>query len=332
MKLCTYETQGLTRVGVILDKDRLADATIACAAYLHAQGETKAYALAEVLTPPSMLAIIEGGASSLDALRKAEQCAKTNPQASGPRGEKLFHAIKDVRLKAPVPRPPKILGPNWNSKSDQERIIRPPGEPHPFYAIKLGTAVTGPYDPIEIPDIGGVISEVEAALIIGKKGKNIPEDKAKEYIFGYTVANDLTALDMRDKQEWVLVKSPTGGEQIRISSAARYKCLDTFCPMGPWLVTADEIDIHNCRMDARVDGELDQTGTTADMVFNFFQLIAYFSKAHTLEPGDVILSATTPLAPDRQKAKLGKINISDKKVLESEIEGIGVIRNPIKRI
>ena len=330
MKLCTFEFQGMTRVGLVLDNERLADVTVAYAAYLHNRGETKAYRLADVLTPPAMLEIIEGGASSLDAIRKAAEYVNAEPAALGPRGEEIIYALKDVHLNAPVPRPRKILGPNWNNKNDQERIIRPPGEPHPFYAIKLATSVTGPFDPIEIPDVGAVISEVEAAVVIGKKGKNITAEQAPEYIFGYTVANDLTAMDMRDKQEWVIVKLPNG-EQIRISSAARYKCLDTFCPMGPWLVTAEEIDIHNCRMEARIDNELDQTGTTADMVFNFFQLIAYFSKAHTLEPGDVILSATVPLAPERKKGKLGKVDLSKgRKVLESEIQGIGVIRNPIK--
>lgn len=84
-------------------------------------------------------------------------------------------------------------------------------------------------------------------------------------------------------------------------------------------------------MSARVDGELDQIGSTADMVFNFFQLIAYFSRFHTLEPGDMILSATPALAPARKQAGLGKIDLAkDRKLLESEIEGIGTLRNPIR--
>jgi len=331
MRLCSYEVQGVTRVGLVVDDDRLADVTAAYAAYLAGQGETNARALAEVLTPPSMLAIIEGGASSLNALRKVAEFVKSAPQAADPRADTIFRAMKDVHIRAPLPRPPKILGPNWNHKTDQARIVRPPGEARPFYALKMTSSITGPFDPIEIPDIGAVISEVEAAAIIGKKGRNIPEDKAPEHIFGYTVANDLTALDMRDNQDWVMVKPPTGGELKRITSAARYKCLDTFCPMGPWLVTADALDIHDCRMEARVDGELDQAGSTADMVFNFFQLVAYFSKWHTLEPGDVILSATPALAPERKKAGLGKIDLGkDRKVLESEIQGIGVLRNPIR--
>lgn len=331
MRLCSYEVQGVTRVGLVVDDDRLADVTAAYAAYLHGKGETHACALADVLTPPSMLALIEGGASSRAALDTVSEYVKSRPAASGPRGDAIFHALKDVHLKAPLPRPPKILGPNWNHKTDQARIIRPPGESRPFYAIKMSSSVTGPFDPIEIPDIGGVISEVEAAAIIGKKGRHIPENEAAGHVFGYTVVNDLTALDMRDNQDWVMVKPPTGGETKRITSAARYKCLDTFCPMGPWLVTPENLDIHNCRMAARVDGELDQAGSTADMVFNFFQLIAYFSKWHTLEPGDMILSATPALAPERKKAGLGKIDLAKgKKLLESEIEGIGVLRNPIK--
>ncbi len=328
MKLCTFEHKGSERVGLIIDENNLADITAAWAAGFPNQAKKKV----NELVPPSMIKIIEGGESSLAAIRQVWEFLQSKPQMKGPGRARIFYSLNEVRLKAPVPRPPKIIGPNWNHKGDQGRIIRPPVEPHPFYAIKLGTSVTGPFDPIEIPDIGRVVSEVEAAIIIGKTGKRIPAGKAKEYIFGYTVLNDVTAIELRDRGEWIIVKSPEG-EQMRFTTAARYKCYDTFCPMGPWIVTQDEIDIHNCHMEARVNGELDQAGTTADMVFNFYELISYLSEAHTLEPGDVISSGTVPLAPERKDRKLGKIDLSKANgILESEIQGIGMLRNPLRNI
>lgn len=330
MKLCTFEFEGMQRVGIVLDDKHVADVTLAYATYLDKQGETKAYQLANVLTPPTMLGIVEGGESSLNALRETLYALNSAPDIKGPKGEKIKYLLDEVKLCAPIPRPPKILGPNWNQKGGQESLTRPPIEPHPFYAIKLPTSVTGPFDPIEMPDVGKVISEVEAAIVIGKKGKNIPVEKANEYIFGCTIINDLTALDLRDNSEWVIVKS-SNGEQAKFTTAARYKCFDTFCPMGPWIVTRDEIDIHNCRMESRFDGELDKTGTTADMFFNFYKLIAYFSEAHTLEPGDLISSGTVPLAPARKATNPDSIDVNiDGGILESTIQGIGTIRNQIR--
>jgi 2-keto-4-pentenoate hydratase/2-oxohepta-3-ene-1,7-dioic acid hydratase in catechol pathway len=324
---------GLERVGVMTDDNTLADVNIAYAAYLHNKGNARAYKIADALTPTSMLEMIEGGDVSLTAIREALQVLQLKPGLRGPRGEQIMFSLSEVRLKAPVPRPPKILGPNFNQKNDQARIRRPPGELRPFYAIKLGTCVTGPFDPIVIPqNIGTVASEVEAVAIIGRKGEKIPVEKAEKYIFGYSIINDVTANEMRDKTEWVVVKKP-GGEEVTLSTAARYKCFDTFCPMGPWIVTKDAIDIHHCHMESRINGELDQTGTTADLVFNLFQLVACFSETHTLEPGDVISTGTVPLAPERKKNSLGKIDLSTMNgVLESEIQGIGTLKNPIEHV
>jgi 2-keto-4-pentenoate hydratase/2-oxohepta-3-ene-1,7-dioic acid hydratase in catechol pathway len=324
MKLSTFEYNGLDRVGIVFDKDRLADATIAYAACLHNRGETKAYKLADVLVPPSMLEIIEGGESSLKALLETEQALKSLPQMKGPRGERIIYSMNEVTLKAPVPRPGKILAIAINNKQGFERAIKPPGEPHPLYFIKLNTCVTGPYDFIEIPDIGIVGSEIEVAAIIGKKGKNISIEKVDEHIFGYTVHNDITAFEIRQKQEWIIVVRP-GGEQEKLTYPGRYKCYDTFAPMGPWVVTRDEIgNIENRKMEARINGKTCQIGSTSDMVFKFPQLISYLSGAHTLEPGDIISGGTVARDPIDLRRVGG--------ILESEVEGIGTLKNPIKPI
>ena len=330
MKLSTFEHHGLERVGIIIGENKLADATIAYAAYLHSRGEKKAFKLAEVLVPPSMIEIIEGGESSFKALEEALQALKLTPQMRGPRGEQVVFPLDEVKLKAPVPRPGKILAVAINNKPGFERAIKPPGELHPVYFMKPSTCVIGPYDPIEIPDIGVVGTEIEVGAIIGKKGKNIPIEKADEYVFGYTVHNDITGHEMRDKQEWIISVRP-GGEQVRLTYSGRYKCYDTFAPMGPWLVTRDEIgDIQNRKMEARIKGETCQIGSTSDMVFKFPYLISYMSGAHTLEPGDILSGGTVTPAPGWVMAKIDLRKLGG--VLESEVEGIGTLKNPIKPI
>ncbi len=330
MKLATYEYNGSDRVGIVMNKDQIADVTLAYSACLHGRGETKAYKLANVMVPPSMLELIEGGETSLQAAKETAQALRANPQMKGPRGERVVYGIAEVKLKAPVPRPGKILAIAINNKQGFERAIKPPGDLHPVYFIKLNTCVTGPYDPLEIPDVGVVGTEIEVGAVIGKKGKNIPVEKADEYIFGYTVHNDLTGHEMRDAKEWIISVRPNG-EQFRLTYAGRYKCYDTFAPMGPWLVTRDEIpNIENRKMEARINGQTCQIGSTSDMVFKFPSLISYLSEAHTLEPGDIVSGGTVVPAPGWVMAKIDLRKLGG--VLESEVEGIGTLKNPIKPI
>ncbi|MFC2069694.1 fumarylacetoacetate hydrolase family protein [Chloroflexota bacterium] len=330
MRLATFEYNGENRVGIVINEDKVADITLAYASYLHGRGEPKAYKLANILVPPSMLEIIEGGESSLSSAREAAQALKSIPQMKGPKGEQVIFALDEVKLKAPLLRPGKILAIAINNSQGFEKAIKPEGELHPFYFIKLNTCLTGPYDPVEIPDIGIVGSEVEVAAIISKKGKNIPVEKADEYVFGYTVHNDITAHELRDKKEWIIsVRSET--EQVRLTYAGRYKCFDTFAPMGPWLVTKDEIgDIENRKMEASINNEVCQLGSTSDMTFKFPQLISYLSEAHTLEPGDIISGGTVIGAPGWVNSKIDLRKLGGD--LVSTVEGIGTLRNPINAI
>jgi 2-keto-4-pentenoate hydratase/2-oxohepta-3-ene-1,7-dioic acid hydratase in catechol pathway len=332
MKLCTFTYQHLECVGLLVEEDNVANVTAAYAAYLCDRGEANAYPLANVLTPPSMLRIIEGGASSLKAIQETMEFCRAKPDLKGPREERIFYSLNEIGLRAPIPRPPKILAPALNHKQAWDRVLRPGTTPHPVYFIKLSTCVTGPYDPIEIPDVGVVGSEVEVGAVVSRKGKNIPVEKAEEYIFGYTVHNDITAHELRDKEEWITIKSTSlEGKEMKVTYAGRYKCFDTFAPMGPWLVTRDEIpDIHNCAMEARLKGEPVQKGSTADMVFTFPELLSYFSGAHTLEPGDILSSGTCAFAPGWNLSNVDLRKIGG--ILESEVAGIGTLKNPIKLI
>jgi 2-keto-4-pentenoate hydratase/2-oxohepta-3-ene-1,7-dioic acid hydratase in catechol pathway len=332
MKLCTFVYKNLEYVGLLAGEDIVADITTAYAAYLYDRGEANAYPLANVLAPPSMLRIIEGGQSSLNAMREAASFLTGKPDLTGPRGEKIYYSLNEIKLRAPIPRPPKILAPALNHRQAWDRVLRPGTTPHPVYFVKLSTCVTGPYDPVEIPDVGVVGSEIEVGAVVSRKGKNIPVEKAEEYIFGYTVHNDITAHELRDKEEWITIKSTAlEGKEMKVTYAGRYKCFDTFAPMGPWLVTRDEIpDIHNCAMEARLKGEPVQKGSTADMVFKFPELLSYFSMAHTLEPGDILSSGTCAFAPGWNLSTVDLRKIGG--VLESEVAGIGTLKNPIKPI
>jgi 2-keto-4-pentenoate hydratase/2-oxohepta-3-ene-1,7-dioic acid hydratase in catechol pathway len=169
--------------------------------------------------------------------------------------------------------------------------------------------VIGPGGPIVVPDwVGRVDYEAELLVVLGKGGRNVPESEAMGLVAGYTVFNDVTARDVQKglqakKHPWFLGKS-----------------MDTFGPMGPYLVTADEVpDPHALGVRLTVNGETRQDGRTSDMVFKIPYLIAFLSRWFALEPGDVIATGTPP--------GVGPIVPGD--VVEASVEGIGTLRNPV---
>ncbi|MGI6087271.1 MAG: fumarylacetoacetate hydrolase family protein [Kiritimatiellia bacterium] len=191
-------------------------------------------------------------------------------------GRKLVRA-EGVRLGPPVARPGKIicLGKNYADHA-MEFDSKVPQTPILF--SKAATAVTGPYDPICLPPDAEIVDlEAELAVVIGREARCVPEDRALDYIVGYTILNDVT-----DR-----VAQRTDGQWFRSKS------LDTFCPLGPWLVTPDEAgDPGNLRVESKLNGVILQNGNTADMIFKIPFLIAYISATITLLPGDVIATGT----------------------------------------
>jgi 2-keto-4-pentenoate hydratase/2-oxohepta-3-ene-1,7-dioic acid hydratase in catechol pathway len=231
-----------------------------------------------------------------------------------------------LHLRAPVTAPPKFFAIAINGKANWERSIKPP-DAKAQYFIKVRTCLTGPYDPVEIPDIGSVGPEVELALIIGRPGKHITVANAPQHIFGYTVHNDLTAHDLRVRSEWIKLRRKDGSEE-RLTYPGRWKNFDTFSPMGPWLSTADEVpDPHSLDMWAKLNGELVQQGNSGDVAFTAPELIAYLSQAHTLEAGDIISLGTVPAVEPWTMAGIDLRRHGG--VIEAGISGIGALRNPI---
>ena len=211
-------------------------------------------------------------------------------------------ALEEVELLAPV-RPAKIiaLGKNYRDHA-AEMGSDVPSEPLIF--LKPPTTVIGPGEPILLPEVSARVDyEGELAVVIGRRARHVPREEALRYVLGYTCANDVTARDLQRKDEqWT-----------------RAKGFDTFCPLGPWIVT--DLDPGRLTVETRVNGEVRQRGNTADLVFDVPHLVAYISRVMTLEPGDVILTGTP--------AGVGPLQAGD--VVEVEIEGIGVLRNLVQQ-
>jgi 2-keto-4-pentenoate hydratase/2-oxohepta-3-ene-1,7-dioic acid hydratase in catechol pathway len=218
----------------------------------------------------------------------------------------------EVKLIAPVCDPPKIicLGLNYKNHAQETGQLLPD---EPIIFIKPRTAIVGPEQPVIKPAFVEKLDyEVELAIIIGRKGRNIPVSCAKDHIFGYTVFNDISARDIQFKDgQWT-----------------RGKSFDTFAPIGPCITTAAEIsDPNNLRLCTRVNGETRQNSSTSQMVLNVYEIIHHLSRVMTLEPLDIIATGTPAGVAAFTKPTPKYLQPGD--IVEVEVEGIGVLRNPI---
>ncbi len=215
-----------------------------------------------------------------------------------------------TRLLPPV-QPPNIfaIGRNYGGHI-AETGARTPTRPLIFQ--KATTAIIGPDAPIVLPAAAPdeVDFEAELAIIIGRTTRSVAPTSALDHVLGYTCANDVSARDcQRDDKQW-----------------ARAKGFDTFCPIGPWLVTPDEIDPQQCAVRSHVNGQLMQTGNTADMIFSCAELVSYLSHQFTLPPGTLILTGTPAgVGYTRQPP----VFLRPGTTVEVEIAGIGTLRNPV---
>lgn len=225
----------------------------------------------------------------------------------------------DIRWHAPIPRPRKnvfCLGRNYAGHVKEAAAAR--GQElklptHPVFFSKTPTTVIGPYDDIvwDRAVTQQVDWEAELGVIIGVGGKNIPRDRAMSHVFGYTVINDVTARDLQNAHMQFF----------------KGKSLDTFCPMGPVVVTADEYgDPQHKAVKLRVNGIEKQNGTTADMIFPIDQTIEVLSRGCTLEPGDIIATGT-PEGVGMGRTPQEWLQVGD--LMETEVEGIGILRNRV---
>jgi 2-keto-4-pentenoate hydratase/2-oxohepta-3-ene-1,7-dioic acid hydratase in catechol pathway len=265
--------------------------------------------------PDSLLALIEAGPA---AWQRAASLLAAGPAAADGDQPRLT----DVQCHAPIPRPRKnifCLGQNYlkharEAARARERELKIPELP--IFFTKTPTTVVGPYDPVPWdPTVTEQVDyEAELGVIIGVPTRNVARDRALETVFGYTIINDVSARDLQKSHvQWFKGKS-----------------LDGFCPMGPIVVTADEFgDPQNKRISLRLNGDTRQDATTADMIFPVAVCIEHLCKGMTLEPGDIIASGTP------EGVGLGRTPpeyMKDGDIMETEVEGIGVMRNRIMKI
>jgi 2-keto-4-pentenoate hydratase/2-oxohepta-3-ene-1,7-dioic acid hydratase in catechol pathway len=248
-----------------------------------------------------MMDVIRGGSAALSAV--AATVANAQPQ----------HALKSVRLLAPLARPGKYLaiGMNYKKHADEARKLGVAVPDQQVWFNKQTTCISGPYDEIE-PGVSEKLDyEAELGVVIGATAKGVSKAEAYNHIFGYVVANDVSARDWQ-------MHSPT---------FTMGKSFDTHGPIGPWIVTADEVaDPQNLELRCYVNDELRQSTNTSDMVHDIASQINYLSTAFTLEPGD-LLATGTPSGIGMALNPPAFLQTGD--VVRCEIDGIGVIENRV---
>lgn len=298
MRLVTYQMLDTTELkpGILISKDQVLDIV----------AETGARKSA--VSVSTMLDIIRGGAPTMALLREIAAAPKTDPIL-----------LNKALLKAPIPRPRKnIFCVGWNYLDHFQEggnMLKDDRElpQYPVFFSKTPTSVNGPYDviPFDATISTQLDWEVELGVIIGTHGKNIAEADAMQHIFGYTAINDVT---------WRDVQRRHGGQWMK------GKSLDGTCPMGPCIVTADEIDPTNLDIECRVSGVIKQKSNTKHLYFKIPRLIHDLSEGMTLEAGDII-STGTPEGVGFARTPPEWMKPGD--LLETEIKGIGVMRNPV---
>lgn len=216
-------------------------------------------------------------------------------------------------LRAPIARPGKVIGIglNYSDHAAESGMDIPP---EPVCFSKFANTIIGPGETIQLPAVSQKVDyEAELVVVIGRRGRNIPEAEALNFVAGYMNGNDVSARDWQIGKpggQWLMGKTP-----------------DTFAPTGPWLVTADEVsDPNRLAIALRLNGETMQDSSTEKFIFKVEQIIAYLSQLITLEPGDVIFTGTPPGVGMARKPP---VFLKPGDVVEVEIEGLGVLRNPV---
>lgn len=328
MKLVTYEIKGPwgaeQRLGA-LRGEGVVDLVGAYALYLReGEGEGRAEAVAFARFTSDMVEFLKGGLGTRRAAQAAlEFLGRRQGEGVGLQGQPLLWPLSQVRLRAPVPRPLSMrdcLNFELHMKNALQALNQPIPKlwyEIPSYYRTTHTCVAGPEDPILWPSFTEKLDyELEFGIFIGKEGQNIPKERAREYIAGYTIFNDVSARDILGR-EIKLGVGPAKGKNFQNANI-----------LGPCLVTPEEIpDPYNLRMVARVNGEVWSQGNSRDMYFKFEELIEYISRDEPLYPGEFIGSGTVGFGCCLE---LGKW-IKPGDVIELEVEGIGVLRNRVVR-
>ncbi len=323
MKLASYKSGGKEHFGISPDGSRLFDVTAALHRLSGVDG-----------APRTLLDLIESGDAGLAKLKTVAGHIARNPDD--------FEStnLDSVELLAPVTRPSKICCLALNNSANADRIMSGPKHPAMFH--KPASSLVGHRGDIEVrPEYGRVHPEPELAVVIGKLAKNVRAENAYDYVFGYTVHNDITSPTMRGEDTFhYRAIHPKGGDSNEIeyidtwvSYPGRYKGADTFACMGPWLVTKDEIDDpHALQVTCEHQGRVVTEDNTENLFYKIPEVIAFLSSYTSLWPGDIISMGTAL----KKSAKGGAVqNVDLAKFggpISVAIEKIGTLVNGVKKI
>ena len=331
MKLVTFQVNGEDRLGAWID-DSIFDLNACYSLYLTGVTRDKVREIdPETLLkmeektrremPTCMIEFMRLGDQVMQRAKKVLQRMADFSTADLPSCS--VHKLSDVSLKAPIPWPGKILclaGNYAEHIREGGKEVAGKEKMAPRVFMKPNTAVIGPEQPILLPKKGNKIDwEAELAVVIGKSGKYITQDQAYDYVAGYTIMNDVS------ERQLIIDADREPSEWNRFFDWLNGKWMDTFAPMGPCLVTKEEIsDPHDLSLKLKVNGEVKQDSNTGNMIFNIPELVEFTSRLMTLEPGDII-STGTPSGVGSASGIFLKVG----DVVEVEIENIGVLKNPV---
>jgi len=295
MRLLTFSRGSEERAGLVID-DIVYDV------------ETCSSFFGMPVVPPSVLLILEQG--GVPALRSLDESLRSARRLQTDLPLSCWAGLGEVRILAPIPRPPKIIcmGLNYRDHAEEQGAKLPEA---PMVFAKATSAVVGNGHPIVIPRGSVKVDyEGELAFVVGKRLKRAGPQEAAQGIFGYCIMNDVTERQMQGERVWFRAKS-----------------IDTFAPMGPWLVTGDEIaDPLDLRITTRVNDEVRQSGSTKSLIFTPVEILAFVTRYITLEPGDVV-STGTPSGVGVFRDPPVFLKRGD--VVDITIEGIGTLTNPV---
>jgi 2,4-diketo-3-deoxy-L-fuconate hydrolase len=305
MKLYTFEVAGGRHLGAEY-AGRLVDLGAAHAALRDAIGGEAA------ALPTDMLAFIQAGPAALTAAAQAIAFAAEQGAAAS---QRLAYSFDQVRLRAPIANPGKMLcsGVNYlGHKEENPSAVLPE---NPGFFVKLSSAIIGPGEPIVLPKVSDEVDyEVEFAVVIGRRLRKASEAEAMASLFGYTILHDVSARDFQFRLP-------------RDNNITLGKNFDTFAPIGPCIVTADELtEPANTRLRTILNGKIMQDGSTSDWLFPLPYLLSFLSQVMSLEPGDIVTTGTPAGVGIFQKPP---VFLKAGDVVALEIEGIGRLENPV---
>lgn len=295
MRLVTFTSNGRTRAGALIDDATLVD-----------------LAATDPSLPADMLALLEGGRAALDDVSRAVDSARSRVArdraaviASG-----IAADLASVTLEAPVqPRTVLAIGLNYRDHAEETGQQLPK---HPIVFSKVATCITGPGKPIHIPAASTMVDwEGELCAVIGRPARHVAAADAGQYVAGYTIGNDVSVRDWQSHSPtWMMGKG-----------------FDTHGPIGPWLVTPDEVDASNLGIRTYVNDVVKQDSNTKQLIFDVGQIIEYLTTAFTLRPGDVIFTGT-PAGVGVARNPREFLKPGD--TVRIEIDGLGALENPVK--